>query len=161
MENVMTTTKSLQYLVKGRSIKTGEDVIGFPYIYLGTTENGAVGYCNVILTPPELNKPIGSDGVNAINISVNEMHPIDGPIYRFSHMDNGKAVFEDESAEAKLAVAATLSVDTDPKDKIDAGTPEGAIKLFGMKKFIEGAKWAADNGITSNMITKNEKPDKV
>ena len=153
-EKIVTLKSSIPYLVKGKSAKTNEDVIGFPYVYIGSTAGGNIGHCNIIISPSEIDKAIGVDGKFAICFDESEIHPIIGPMYRYSYNEGDAVVFEDaENVKEMIAKASLEAAGVKEDENLD--TENNLLDVFkkvSMAKFIEGVKWAAQHGITLNMI---------
>lgn len=135
---VKTVQDAIPFLVKGLSRLTNENVIGYPYVHV-VEKDGETRYLNIILVPEE-------NGVNVFT-----QHPIEGKMYKFSHMDeNGEAVFDDECAEKEIVAEAKRLSDA-------LGEVSDELKRAIMLSFMQGVKWGAEHGITINNFRENDK----
>ena len=135
--------EAIPFLVKGMSLRTNEEVIGFPYVHMIEEADGSVKYVNIILTPDGE----GEDGFI--------QHPIAGNMYKYCYKDeNGESVFEDRNLEDET-VKAAMFVANSIED------PTEAMKKIIMTTFMVGAKWAADHGATSVNLTKIDTEQKL
>lgn len=130
--------EGIPFLVKGLSRITNENVLGYPYVHV-VEKDGETKYLNIILVPEE-------HGINAFS-----QHPIEGPMYKFSRIDeNGEAVFEDECAEKDIVAEAKRLSDA-------LGDVSDELKKAIMLSFMQGVKWGAVHGITINNFRENDK----
>ena len=133
--------EALPFLVKGMSVKSNEEVIGFPYVHM-VEDNGQYRYANIIFVPD-------AESENAF-----VQHPIVGPMYRYSHRNaDGETLFEDVSVENEVVAAAN---DVASSVSNSDGELADGLRKLAAALFIMGVKWGAEHGVTNNKFKKND-----
>ena len=147
--------ESIPYLVKGRSLRTGQTVIGFPYVYTKVNDDGQVIYCNCILVPrADDGKHLDLNEDYAIGFKKDEFHVISGPMHKVvSITEQGKVVFDgDDSVMGTKDIS--NAVEKQFRAMPESSEYELLLKKAAIRIFLEGIRWAAENKITAKNFEK-------